>query len=88
MIYSIAYEIRNIERTSRFVRRINEFGDNIQYLSNSFFLQSDNTITQLYNDFRSITDAEDRILIIQVKNKNALMGWLNSTVVNWIKEHN
>ena len=88
MIYTIAYEIKDEQRTSSLLSRISELGDNIQYLSNSVFLQIDNTTAnQLYDDLRKITADEDRLLITQV-NKSKLMGWLNSNAVNWIREHN
>ena len=88
MIYTIAYEIRDEQRLSQLLSRINELGDNIQYLSNSVFLQNDNTTAnQLYDDLRKITADEDRLLITQVS-KSELMGWLNSNAVNWIREHN
>jgi len=88
MIFAIAYDIKDLERESRFLRRMNELGTNIQYLPNSFFIQcEDTTATLLYNNLRELTDDVDRLLITQV-NKTALMGWLNTTVVNWIKEHN
>ena len=87
MIYTIAYEIRDEQRVSRMLSRISELGDNIQYLSNSVFLQMDNTsASQLYEDLRKITEDEDRLLITQVTKSN-LMGWLNSNAVKWIKEH-
>ena len=87
MIYTIAYEIRDEQRVSRLLSRISELGDNIQYLSNSLFLQNDNTTASLlYDDLRKITEDEDRLLITQVT-KSELMGWLNSNAVNWIREH-
>lgn len=88
MIFSISYEIKDNQRLSRLLSRIGELGESIQYLSNSVFLYSENTNAGiLYKDLRSITIDEDRLLITQV-NKNDLMGWLNSNVVNWIISHN
>lgn len=87
MLYTIAYEIRDEQRVSRLLSRINELGDNIQYLSNSVFLQSDKTtVNKLYEDLRKITEDEDRLLITRVT-KSELMGWLNSTAVKWIRDH-
>lgn len=87
MIYTIAYEIKDEQRVSRLLSRISELGDNIQYLSNSVFLQNDNTTaSRLYDDLRKITVDEDRLLITQIT-KSELMGWLNSNAVNWIREH-
>ncbi len=88
MIYTIAYEIRDNQRVSRLLARINELGDNIQYMSNSVFLHTNNaTANQLYDDLRRLTLDEDRLLITQI-NKNGLMGWLNSNAVTWITNHN
>lgn len=87
MIYTIAYEIKDEQRVSRLLSRISELGDNIPYLSNSVFLQNDNTTaSQLYDDLRKITEDEDRLLITQVT-KSELMGWLNTNAVNWIRGH-
>ena len=87
MIFSIAYQIRDEQRLSRLLSRINELGDNIQYLSNSVFLQNDSTNANLlYDNLRRITIDEDRLLITQV-DKTQLMGWLNSNAVAWLRDH-
>lgn len=89
MIFSIAYEIKDSQRTSQLLSRIGELGESMQYLSNSVFLHPRTTTTagNLYSDLRNITLDEDRLLITQV-NKSELMGWLNSNVVEWIINHN
>lgn len=88
MIYTIAYEIKDATRIERVLSCINDLGDSIQYLSNSVFLQIDNTTAnQLYNELRQFTLDEDRLLVIQV-NKSDLMGWLNTKAVEWLKNHN
>ena len=87
MIFSIAYQIRDEQRLSRLLSRINELGDNIQYLSNSVFLQNDSTNANLlYDNLRRITIDEDRLLITQV-DKTQLMGWLNSNAVALLRDH-
>lgn len=88
MIYTIAYEIKDAARIERLLSRINGLGDSVQYLSNSVFLQIDNTTAnQLYSELRQFTLDEDRLLVTQV-NKSDLMGWLNTKAVEWLKNHN
>ncbi len=88
MIFTIAFDIKDVERTSLLLVRISELGGCIQYLSNSVFLQNSKmTATQIYEDLRKITKDEDRLLVVKIK-KDEIMGWLSSTAVAWIREHN
>lgn len=86
MLYCITYDIRNTAHEEAFIKQLKELGENNQFISNCWFLDSTKSKEEIYNILKGTLDSPDLLFICQT-NLGKMSGWLPSDSVNWLKEH-
>ena len=90
MVYIINYDIKDEERKDAFLNAAKNLGATLQYLPHSLFIDCpDTNLNQstIYSQLKQVTSNEDLFLVAQAP-LSTLSGWLTSSVVDWLKEHN
>ena len=87
MLYSITYELKNLNKDySDFIQKIKELSSSSsQCMKNSWFINSSMSKDDLYRDLKQHLEDSDLLLIVETS-LSQMAGWLPSDTVDWLKE--
>lgn len=88
MIFIISFDTTEASTRERIINKINGLGEACQYMPGAFFVASStlDNANSIYEHLRKDMADGDRVFITKL-DKNNMMGWLNSTAVDWLGKH-
>ena len=87
MLYIISYDIKDKEREEAFVKLLEKMGNVNQYLSNSWFLSTENKDKDMvYKELKDSLHDSD-LLFLNETSLEKMAGWLPKNSVDWLMEN-
>lgn len=84
MLYIISYDIKDKEREEAFIKLLESTGSVNQYLSNSWFLYTENEDKDaVYKELKDSLHDSD-LLLLNVTSLDKMSGWLPKNSVDWL----
>lgn len=87
MVYIVNYDIKSEERKDAFLNAAKTMGDVQQYLPHALFVDSKQEQRVVYEELKKMTNEDDLFVVVSAPLSN-MLGWLTSSVVDWLKLHN
>lgn len=90
MYFIINYDIKDKEREDVFFKSVKGLGDTLFFLPHSLILYIENNEHDkdyIFKNLKSVLKEEDLFLISTVPFSN-MAGWLPSSSVEWLNDHN
>lgn len=86
MLYIISYDIKDKEREETFIKMLESIGSVNQYLSNSWFLSTENNKDAVYKELKDLLHDSD-LLLLNMTTLDNMSGWLPKNSVDWLMDH-
>jgi hypothetical protein len=86
MLYIISYDIKDKDREETFIKKLESIGSVNQYLSNSWFLSTENNKDAVYKELKDLLHDSD-LLLLNMTTLDNMSGWLPKNSVDWLMEH-
>ena len=83
MVYLVTYDLNKSGQNYQLLfEAIKNQGNALHALQNLWFIETDKSASQIYQNLKAVIDKNDYILISQINLNH--MGFLPNNVVNWL----
>lgn len=81
--YCISYDLNKSDKNyDGLIEAIKEYS-NIKALYSTWFVKSNKSASQIYNDLKGYIDSNDHLFVIEVEASNK-QGWMPESVWKWL----